>query len=70
MENKKKDNKDECQVTESYKYTRNFASYFCKIEEVPQPPVSEHPKGWSPNMQKKLDKLKLKEAQQEKKSDK
>lgn len=69
MENKKKDNKDECQVTESYKYTRNFASYFCKIEEV-RPPFMRRPKGWDPEQQRKLDELKLKEAQQKEKTDK
>lgn len=69
MGNKKKNHEEEYPVTKSYPYTRR-ASYFCKIDEVPQPPVSEHPKGWSPEQQRKLDELKLREAQQKERSDK
>ena len=68
MGNKKKDNKGECPVTKSYPYTRRV-SFPCKIDEVPQPPVSEHPKGWSPEMQRKLEKLRLQEVQQKKDMD-
>ena len=69
MGNKKKNHEEEYPVTKSYKYTRR-ASFPCKIDAVPQPPVSDHPKGWSPNMQRKLEKLRLQEAQQKERSDK
>lgn len=34
------------------------SSYFCKIDATPRPPVSDHPKGWSPALQRKLESLK------------
>ena len=32
------------------------ASYFCEIKKIPTPPISKCPKGWSPELQKELDK--------------
>lgn len=49
-------------VTKSYRYTGS-PSYFCKIDATPKPPYMRHPKGWSPEQQRKLDRLKNKEKE-------
>ena len=42
-------------LVKTYKYTPK-SSYFCIIEKNPTQPIGEHPKGWSPELQQKLDK--------------
>ena len=42
-------------LVKTYKYTPK-SSYFCIIEKNPTQPIGEHPKGWSPELQQKLNK--------------
>ena len=65
MGKKKKDNQEAVPVTRSYPYTAN-PSYPCKIDAVPQPPVFKHPKGWSPALCRKLEKLRLQKEESDK----
>lgn len=52
---------DTCaQQKRSYVYSSS-PSFFCKIEETHRPPISENPKGWTPELARKIKKLKLAE---------
>ncbi len=52
-------NQNQKKLVKSYKYQPK-SSYFCIIEKTPTQPIGEHSKGWSPELQQKLEKRRKK----------